>query len=74
LYWVPSLAFARGVSPAGNAPSGWAEQHLAEYVSVAGPMLGTPKVLSGLISGEIRDTAEMQGLKEYLTSTVVPHR
>ena len=46
---------------------------MAEYVVIAGAMLGTPKVLAGLISGEIRDTAEMKGLQEYLTSTVVPH-
>jgi phospholipid:diacylglycerol acyltransferase len=58
---------------AGNAGPGWAEQHVAEYVVIAGAMLGTPKVLAGLISGEIRDTAEMQGLQQYLTSTVVPH-
>lgn len=69
----PSSQTPKHVFLAGNAGQGWAEQHVAEYVVIAGAMLGTPKVLAGLISGEIRDTAEMQGLQDYLTSTVVPH-
>lgn len=58
---------------AGGAGPGWVEKHVAEYVCIAGSMLGSPKVLTGLLSGEMRDTAEMQGLQEYLTNAMVPY-
>jgi phospholipid:diacylglycerol acyltransferase len=31
---------------------GWVDQHLAGYVNLAGPLLGLPKAISPMLSGE----------------------
>ncbi|TPX50652.1 hypothetical protein SeMB42_g02173 [Synchytrium endobioticum] len=54
------LTFLNWVSsPAGGmASSTWAEEHLHSYVDISGPLLGAPKAVSALLSGETRDTAQ----------------
>ncbi|TPX30862.1 hypothetical protein SmJEL517_g05639 [Synchytrium microbalum] len=50
-------------SPAGgNAGESWAEQYLYSHVDISGPLLGVPKAVSALLSGETRDTAQFSSL------------
>jgi len=41
------------------AGSSWVANHVAGHINIAGPLLGTPKALTSILSGEMRDTAEM---------------
>jgi phospholipid:diacylglycerol acyltransferase len=60
LQWV-----TRGT--ADNPPeAGWVEKHIHSHVNIAGPMLGTPKSLTALLSGEMRDTAELSAFEPML--------
>ena len=34
-----------------NEQSGWCEDHLEAYISIAGPVLGVPKAVSACLSG-----------------------
>eukprot|EP00879_Flechtneria_rotunda_P012648 GHRR01013206.1.p1 GENE.GHRR01013206.1~~GHRR01013206.1.p1 ORF type:complete len:750 (+),score=225.44 GHRR01013206.1:937-3186(+) len=38
---------------------GWVDKHMHAYVNLAGPMLGLPKAISPLLSGETRETVDM---------------
>eukprot|EP00878_Enallax_costatus_P008458 GHUV01008840.1.p1 GENE.GHUV01008840.1~~GHUV01008840.1.p1 ORF type:complete len:707 (+),score=149.19 GHUV01008840.1:1658-3778(+) len=38
---------------------GWVDKYMKGYVNLAGPMLGLPKALSPLLSGETRETVDM---------------
>ncbi|KAF6256224.1 Lecithin:cholesterol acyltransferase-domain-containing protein [Scenedesmus sp. NREL 46B-D3] len=38
---------------------GWVDKHLHGYLNLAGPMLGLPKAISPLLSGETRETVDM---------------
>jgi len=40
----------------------WVNDYLSTFVNVAGPMLGTTKSVSSLLSGEMRDTAQLGGV------------
>eukprot|EP01111_Echinosteliopsis_oligospora_P011878 TRINITY_DN4016_c0_g1_i1.p1 TRINITY_DN4016_c0_g1~~TRINITY_DN4016_c0_g1_i1.p1 ORF type:complete len:637 (+),score=152.92 TRINITY_DN4016_c0_g1_i1:86-1996(+) len=50
----------------------WLDKYVASFINVGGPLLGVPKCLSSVMSGEMRDTAEMnlalQFIKESLLS------
>ena len=35
-----------------NQEPGWTEKHIAEYVNIAGPVLGVPKALTAMLSGK----------------------
>ena len=37
----------------------WVDAHVHTFVNVAGPLLGVPKALSSVLSGEMRDTADI---------------
>ncbi|KAI9136690.1 Lecithin:cholesterol acyltransferase-domain-containing protein [Paraphysoderma sedebokerense] len=50
----------------GNGGSRWVSDHLATFVNIAGPLLGTPKTVAALLSGEMRDTAQLGGVPAYL--------
>ncbi|KAK9829180.1 hypothetical protein WJX72_004349 [[Myrmecia] bisecta] len=51
---------------------GWTEKHLATYVNIAGPVLGVPKSMTALLSGETRDTAELGLLGTFMSNTFIP--
>ncbi|GAN06724.1 phospholipid/diacylglycerol acyltransferase [Mucor ambiguus] len=40
----------------GNGGPHWANDHIESFVNIAGPLLGVPKAVTSLISGETRDT------------------
>ncbi|GAX78751.1 hypothetical protein CEUSTIGMA_g6188.t1 [Chlamydomonas eustigma] len=50
----------------------WMESHLEAVVNIAGTVLGVPKAITALLSGEMRDTAQLGALSQYLTNTLVP--
>ncbi|KAI8925823.1 Lecithin:cholesterol acyltransferase-domain-containing protein [Entophlyctis helioformis] len=43
----------------GAAGEDWPDTHLAGWVNIAGPMLGVPKSLAPMISGETRESAQL---------------
>ena len=42
-----------------DAGKGWAEKHIHSFVNIAGTLLGVPKAVPALLSGELKDTAAM---------------
>ena len=49
----------------GGGGKKWVDAHIHAYVDIAGPMLGIPKTIPSLLSGEMRDTAilgELEGM------------
>jgi phospholipid:diacylglycerol acyltransferase len=57
LHWVES-------PQGGNGGPNWVEEHLETFVNLAGPMLGVPKAVAAVVSGEMRDTVQPVG--EYI--------
>ena len=50
------------------------DKYVHAYVDIAGPMLGIPKTIPSLLSGEMRDTAilgELEGMLGGLLETAV---
>ena len=61
LNWVEATEAEGG----GGGGKWWTDRHVAVYVDIAGPMLGIPKTVPSLLSGEMRDTAllgQLEGL------------
>lgn len=50
----------------GGGGSKWTDTYVAVYVDIAGPMLGIPKTVPSLLSGEMRDTAMLGQLESVL--------
>lgn len=49
----------------GNGGPEWCQHNLAGFVDISGSMLGAPKTLPALISGEMRDTVQLNTLAVY---------
>lgn len=58
----------------GNGGDQWVAEHIEAFVNIAGPLLGVPKTLSSLISGEMRDTAELNDMLEFLKETFISRK
>lgn len=52
--------------------SGWVEKHVAAYINIAGTVLGVPKALTALLSGEMRDTAELGAMTKHAAENYLP--
>lgn len=68
--WVETPAAKGG----GGGGKRWVDKHVHAYVDIAGPMLGIPKTIPSLLSGEMRDTAilgELEGMLGGLLETAV---
>ncbi|KAL0592569.1 hypothetical protein ABG067_000133 [Albugo candida] len=50
----------------GKQGNRWIDQHIEAFISIAGSMLGATKSVSALLSGEMKDTAELGGLAKIL--------
>ncbi|KAG0144699.1 hypothetical protein CROQUDRAFT_46960 [Cronartium quercuum f. sp. fusiforme G11] len=50
----------------GNGGKDWVENHIESFVNVAGTTLGVPKTLAALLSGEMRDTVELNPAGVYV--------
>ncbi|KAM0755788.1 LACT-domain-containing protein [Meredithblackwellia eburnea MCA 4105] len=57
--WVEAEGFG------GGGPD-WCEKHVEAWVNIAGTLLGVPKAMSALLSGEMRDTVEINAAGVYL--------
>lgn len=49
----------------GNAGPDWVNKHIHSWINVSGSMLGTPKAIAALISGEMKDTAQLNAFSVY---------
>lgn len=58
-----------GIGGGGGAK--WIDKHIESYVNIAGPLLGVPKSISCIISGEMRDTAQMGKLETYILESML---
>ncbi|KAL4088137.1 hypothetical protein PRIC1_012564 [Phytophthora ramorum] len=50
----------------GKGGDQWVENNVEAFVNIAGPTLGAVKTISALMSGEMKDTAELGGLSKFL--------
>lgn len=56
--WVEAEGF-------GNGGSSWVNDHIASMVDISGSILGTPKAIVALLSGEMKDTVQLNALAVY---------
>ncbi|EGW34741.1 uncharacterized protein SPAPADRAFT_132946 [Spathaspora passalidarum NRRL Y-27907] len=49
----------------GNGGKSWVNDHIAAFVDISGSTLGTPKTISALLSGEMKDTVQLNALAVY---------
>lgn len=49
----------------GGGSNTWIDKHIEAFINLAGPLLGAPKSVSTILSGETRDTAQMGTLESY---------
>lgn len=49
----------------GNGGKSWVNDHIEAYVDISGSVLGTPKAITALLSGEMKDTVQLNGLAVY---------
>lgn len=49
-----------------EAGAAWIDQHIEGFINIAGTMLGVPKAMAALLTGEMRDTVQVPPLLSYL--------
>lgn len=49
----------------GNGGPGWVDEHIGAFINVAGTLLGAPKAVPALISGEMKDTIDLNSFAMY---------
>ena len=64
--WVESDPKVSLNNIGGGGSSNWIDQHVEAFVNIAGPLLGAPKSISAILSGETKDTAHMGILESYI--------
>ncbi len=60
-YFIKWVESAKG----GNGGSSWINDHIHAIVNIGGSILGAPKTISSLVSGESRETAQLGTLEAY---------
>ncbi|KAI9286848.1 Lecithin:cholesterol acyltransferase-domain-containing protein [Umbelopsis sp. AD052] len=50
----------------GKGGKSWTENHIESFANIAGPMIGVPKALAFMLSGETRDTMQFGSFGTYL--------
>ncbi|KAK4228149.1 putative phospholipid:diacylglycerol acyltransferase [Podospora fimiseda] len=58
MHWVASPL-------GGNRGDDWVEKHIASWINVSGCMLGAAKDVAAILSGEMRDTAQLNAFAVY---------
>lgn len=53
-------------SKGGNGGKSWTDNHIEAFTNIAGPMIGVPKALASMLSGETRDTMQLGSFGTYL--------
>ncbi|KAI9477974.1 MAG: Lecithin:cholesterol acyltransferase-domain-containing protein [Benjaminiella poitrasii] len=59
LKWVES-------EQGGKGGPNWVNEHIESFVNIAGPLMGVPKAVTSLISGETRDTMALGNFGAYI--------
>jgi len=49
----------------GNGGKDWVNKHIAAFVDISGSVLGAPKAIPALISGEMKDTVQLNTVAVY---------
>ncbi|BFZ56864.1 phospholipid:diacylglycerol acyltransferase [Savitreella phatthalungensis] len=49
----------------GSGGSTWVDDHIDSWINISGSMLGAPKTVAALLSGEMKDTAQLNALAVY---------
>ncbi|ORY79434.1 Lecithin:cholesterol acyltransferase-domain-containing protein [Protomyces lactucae-debilis] len=49
----------------GNGGKDWVNRHIDTWINISGSMLGTPKAVAALVSGEMKDTAQLNAFSVY---------
>ncbi|KAG5437098.1 hypothetical protein PCANB_001219 [Pneumocystis canis] len=44
----------------GNGGKSWVNDHIEAFINISGSLLGTPKAVTALLSGEVKDTAQLE--------------
>jgi len=55
----------------GNGGENWIADNIDSFLNIAGPMLGVPKSLSSVLSGEMRDTAELSTVLQFIKENLL---
>lgn len=63
LKWVESAA--------GGGDRNWVNNHIHSIIHIGSPLLGVPKSFSSLLSGEMKDTAELAAVLDYWRQRVI---
>lgn len=58
LKWVEAEGF-------GNGGRDWVNKHIEAFIDVSGSSLGTPKAIVALLSGEMKDTVQLNAMAVY---------
>jgi phospholipid:diacylglycerol acyltransferase len=58
----------------GGAGKDWVENNIHSFVNIAGPVLGVPKAVAALLSGEMKDTAAIMGTMGVILERVFGRR
>ncbi|KAG5335753.1 hypothetical protein C0989_000465 [Termitomyces sp. Mn162] len=61
---VPSFKWVESPLHGGGGPR-WVENHIEAYISIAGTHLGVAKAMSAFLSGEMKDTVQMNPAGAY---------
>ncbi|KAF4301576.1 phospholipid:diacylglycerol acyltransferase [Botryosphaeria dothidea] len=57
-HWVEAEGY-------GNGGSGWVDAYVDSWINISGCMLGTPKGMPAVLSGEMKDTAQLNAFAVY---------
>ncbi|KAG4302610.1 hypothetical protein PCK1_001194 [Pneumocystis canis] len=49
----------------GNGGKSWVNDHIEAFINISGSLLGTPKAVTALLSGEVKDTAQLNAISVY---------
>lgn len=73
--WTYFMQWARAPAPhGGGKDDAWFDEHIFSWINVAGPLLGVPKSLATLLSGEMKDTADLPPLMQLLLNKFIKPR
>ncbi|KAG8890015.1 hypothetical protein FRB98_001450 [Tulasnella sp. 332] len=50
----------------GNGGKDWVDKHIEAFVNIGGPLLGVPKAMTAFLSGEMKDTVEVNPAGSYV--------
>eukprot|EP01080_Neovahlkampfia_damariscottae_P000324 gene324-6738_t len=51
--------FLQWIQKDGNVSNKWVDEHISHFYNIAGPLLGVPKAVSAIYSGETKDTSNL---------------